>query len=126
MWYVAGAVAVIAVCEALVIVRLSRALGSAARFGDRIGHLTSALELLTDTTETGMANVAAELQRGTPARATRQSRAATAKRISSAVRRGLPLEDIAANEALSESEVHLHMQLTPQPRSETGRHGAVR
>ena len=125
MWYVLGAVALVAVIEGLVIVRLSRALHAAARFGDRIGHLTSALELLADTTETGLANVAAELERGAPVRA-RAARGATARRIKSAVRRGLPVKDIAANEALSESEVCLHLSLAPDAGAEVADHGAMR
>lgn len=125
MWYVLGAVALVAVVEALVIVRLSRALHAAARFADRIGHLTSALELLADTTETGLSNVAAELERGAPAR-TRSARGATARRIKSAVRRGLPVQDIAANESLSESEVCLHLSLASDPPAEVASHGAMR
>lgn len=126
MWYGLGAVTVIAICEGIAIVRLSRALAAAARFGERIGHLTSALELLTDTTETGMANVAAELERSAPARTARHARAATARRISSAVKRGLPVERIAANEALSESEIRLHLHLSPQSPPAAERHDAVR
>ncbi len=125
MWFVTGAVALVAIGEALVIVRLSRALGAAARFGDRIGHLTSAIELLADTTETGLSNVAAELERTTPIKA-RSARGATARRIASAAGRGRSVQDIAAGEALSESEVRLHLHLTPGPRAEDPSHGAVR
>jgi len=111
LWYVVASLAAVALVEAVVIVRMSRALAAAARFGERIGHLTAALGLLTDTTETGLANVAAELDRTTATRAARSARGATARRIAAAIKKGRPVEDIAAGEGLSESEVRLHMHL---------------
>src|SRR6185295_5914679 len=83
-----------------------------ARTDDRLAHFAEALALLTDTTEAGLANVALELEstrRRTP-RGT--SRAATAKRIATAVRKGQSIEDIIAAEALSESEIRLHLRMT--------------
>jgi Flp pilus assembly protein TadB len=83
-----------------------------ARVDDRLAHFAEALALLTDTTEAGLANVALELEstrRRTP-RGT--SRAATAKRIASAVRKGSSIEDIVAAEAISESEIRLHLRMT--------------
>jgi hypothetical protein len=121
--YLAAALAVVAVVEAIVIVRLSKALRAVARFGERIAHLTSALELLTDTTESGLANVATELERSATPRVARASRGATARRITGAARRGRSIEEIASTEGLSESEVRLHMQLT---RPEGASHGALR
>lgn len=109
---VIGVVALVAIIEALVIVRLSKALKSVARFSERLAHLVSALELLTDTTESGLSNVAAELARTQAPRAARAGRGATARRIAGAFRRGRAIEDIAISEGLSESEVRLHLQLT--------------
>lgn len=134
-WLIYGVVGVAAVAlvEALVLVRLSRSLAAVARFGERIAHLTSALELLTDTTEAGLTNVARELERSTDTRATRSTRTATARRITTAARRGQAPGQIAAAEGMSESEVSLHLQLAragsatkPSRRSEGERHGEMR
>jgi len=109
--YVCIGLAVAVVAQSLVIVRVSRALNSISRFGDRVAHLAAALELLTDTTEAGLGNVAVALEKGAPSRAARATRTATSKRITSAARRGGSIEEIAANELISESEVRLHMTL---------------
>lgn len=121
--YAVAAVAAVALVEALILLRLSKALRAVARFSERLAHLASALELLTDTTEAGLTNVAQELERGAAPRAARATRGATARRIAGAVRRGRSLEDIAASEGLSESEVRLHIQLT---HPEGAGHGAMR
>jgi hypothetical protein len=99
--YVCIGLALVIVAQTLVIVRVTSALRSVGRFGDRLAHLAAAMELLTDTTEAG------------PQRAARATRGATAKRIATAARRGGSLEEIAADELLSESEVRLHLQLAP-------------
>jgi Flp pilus assembly protein TadB len=116
-------VALVALVEGLVLLRLSKALRAVARVSERMAHLASALELLTDTTEAGLTTVAQELQRGAAPRAARTTRGATARRIAGAVRRGRSLEDIASSEGLSESEVRLHIQLTSP---EGAGHGAMR
>ncbi|MCC7241157.1 MAG: hypothetical protein IT180_04465 [Acidobacteria bacterium] len=121
--YGVAAVAAVALVEALVLLRLSRALGAVTRFSERLAHLASALELLTDTTEAGLTNVAHELERSAAPRAARSGRGATARRIAGAVRRGRSLEDIATSEGISESEVRLHIQLT---NPEGAGHGEMR
>lgn len=110
-------VGVVAVAEALVMIRLSKALTAAARFGERLAHLASALELLTDTTEAGLTNVARELERGAAVRASHSTRSATARRIAGAARRGTAPAEIASTEGLSESEVGLHLQLSKAKQS---------
>jgi len=121
--YGVAAVGLVALAEALVLFRLSKALGAVARFGERMAHLTSALELLTDTTEAGLTNVARELERSAAPRAARSSRSSTARRIAGAARRGEAVGDIASREGLSESEVNLHLQLS-KPKG--GGRGAMR
>jgi len=111
--YVCIGLALVIVAQTLVIVRVTSALRSVGRFGDRLAHLAAAMELLTDTTEAGLGNVAVALERGGPQRAARATRGATSKRIATAARRGGSLEEIAADELLSESEVRLHLQLAP-------------
>jgi hypothetical protein len=79
---------------------------------ERLSRLADGLALLTDTTEAGLAAVVREVQqptkRGTP-RAS--SRASVNKRVVAAAKRGADLSHIAQHEALSESEVRLHLKL---------------
>jgi ABC-type transport system involved in cytochrome bd biosynthesis fused ATPase/permease subunit len=119
--------ALLAAVEAVVIVRLSTALQTVGRFGERLAHLAAALELLTDTTEVGFANVAVELDRTAPKRTARTSRGTTARRITQAVQHGQSIEDVAAAEALSQSEVRLHLEFaSPDLIAAGGNHGTVR
>jgi hypothetical protein len=117
------AVGVVALVEALVLVRLSKALAAVTRFGERVSHLASAMELLTDTTEAGLTNVARELERSAEPRARQSTRGATARRIASAARRGQGPAEIATSEGMSESEVRLHLQLS---KATGGGRGAMR
>src|SRR5262245_4322776 len=75
--YAIGGLSVIALAEAVVIVRVSKALKAVTRFGERLAHLASAMELLTDTTEAGLTNVGVALERSAPQRAARSTRGAT-------------------------------------------------
>lgn len=108
--YVAAAAGAMALLQVVLMVQLARAQRTMSRTGRRLEQLTAALELLTDTTESGFVNVAAELERvaGRPL-ATTTSRKATARRILTATKRGHSVETIAAEEGVSESEVRLHL-----------------
>jgi hypothetical protein len=110
--YAALGLALLSLAQLVLIVRLLRSARVAAKADDRVTQLTAALALLTDTTEEGFVNVATELERvgarPLPSSATRR---ATTKRIAAAVRKGRAIEDIAIAEALSESEVRLHLGL---------------
>lgn len=121
--YVCIGLAIAVVAQSLVIVRVSRALSAISRFTDRIAHLAAAMELLTDTTEAGLGNVAVALDKSLAHRAARSTRAATSRRITTAARRGGSIEEIAASELMSESEVRLHMTLA-EP--DGGLNGAMR
>ena len=95
-----------------------RRLGELAALRERISRLADGLALLTDTTEAGMAALAAQLQQTTregraPKTATRAS---VQKRVKEAVRKGEGISKIAAHEALSESEVRLHLALSGRDR----------
>jgi DNA-binding NarL/FixJ family response regulator len=83
------------------------------RLDDRVAHLLAGISLLTDTTEGALRDVATEITRlAANAEATRlRPRALTQKRIAGAVRRGRTVQDIAAEEQISEGEVRLRMQL---------------
>lgn len=100
---------------------VSRLEGRLSRFGE-------ALALLTDTTQSGFASIAGELalertgRRPAPA----ASRAVTSKRIVTAVRRGRTVQQVAADEQVSESEIRLHLGLAnpiaqPADTATTGR-----
>lgn len=115
---VIAALAVVIAVQAFAIVYLARAAGAVGRVSERVTRLSAALELLTDTAEAGFGSVAQEIERAGPTRRTAPagSRRAVGKRISAAVRDGQSVEEIAAREALSESEVRLHLQLLPEAR----------
>ena len=110
--YAAFGLALLSLAQLVLIARLLRSARVAAKADERVTQLTAALALLTDTTEEGFVNVATELERvgarPLPSGATRR---ATTKRIAAAVRKGRAIEDIAMAEALSESEVRLHLGL---------------
>jgi hypothetical protein len=83
------------------------------RLDDRIAHLLAGVSLLTDTTEGALRDVATEITRlSANAEAARlRPRPITQKRIAGAVRRGRSLQEIAADEQISEGEVRLRLQL---------------
>src|SRR3954463_2309482 len=113
--YGLGILGIAVFAQTLALWRMSRALRGTARVNERISHFAAALTLLTDTTEAGLANVAAELERLRQPRGARSvSRGAAAKRITTAARRGQAIGDIAANETMSESEVRLHLSMAPE------------
>jgi hypothetical protein len=108
----AGTLALLAVVQIVLLWRLARSMRATADATARVAQLTAALELLTDTTEEGFVNVAAELGRlGARPLAPGSTRRATTQRIAAAVRRGRSIEDVALAESLSESEVRLHVGL---------------
>jgi hypothetical protein len=97
------------------------------RLEDRISHLTAGLSLLTDTTETGLRDVALELSRLAAAASatTPKPRAVTQRRMAGAARRGRSVQDIAAEEQVSEGEVRLRLELE-KARKEASIHAQVR
>ncbi len=107
----AGVVAVLQIGLALWICRRIDAIGAQH---ERLSRLADGLALLTDTTDTGLGAILAQLQditrrqagSGRPA-----GRAAVQKRVVAAARKGRTVERIAEAESLSESEVRLHLAL---------------
>jgi hypothetical protein len=99
-----------------------------AKLGDRLAHLTAGISLLTDTVEGGLRDVAQEIERLGAARAAPKpkARAATQRRVSTAARRGRSVQDIAAKEKMSESEVRLRLQLAGAAASRETAHATVR
>ena len=124
--YALMALTVVVFAQTVAILRLSRAQRATSRLNDRLSHFAEALALLTDTTEVGLANVAAELEQTGRARAARSvSPRSAAKRIVNAARCGQAIDEIAASESMSESEVRLHLGML-KPAAKGARHGALR
>jgi hypothetical protein len=120
------ALAIVVLAQSAAIWRMSRAMRVTIRLNERLSHFADALALLTDTTETGLASVAAELELTGRKRAARSvAPRAASKRIVKAARRGQAIDEIAAAEAISESEVRLHLGIWPDD-AEGTRHGALR
>ena len=103
----------------------SRRLQELALMRERLSRLADGLALLTDTTETGLAAIVTQMEQlGKPAKPVRQtSRVSVAKRVAEAARKGERVARIAQHEALSESEVRLHLALAD--RSSAARTSAV-
>ena len=100
-----------------------------AQLGDRLSHLSAGVSLLTDTLEGGLRDVAQEIERlgATKTEAPKpKARAATQRRVSTAARRGRSVQDIAAKEKMSESEVRLRLQLSGGANGQEKAHAAVR
>jgi hypothetical protein len=92
---------------------ITRTLRELALLRERLSRLADGLALLTDTTESGLSTLMHEMRhlRQRPTARSR-SRKAVARRIVAAVQAGNDIQSIATSEALSESEVRLHMKLT--------------
>jgi hypothetical protein len=140
MTYALAGLTLVILAQTVVTWRLSTRIRAAERLDRRLSHFAEALALLTDTTETGLANVATELEqagrrRGSrPAATANEHRSAsrstrpkaTARRIATATRGGTPVGEIAAAEGMSESEVLLHLGMSAGTRAKGSVDGSVR
>ena len=100
-----------------------------SKLGDRLAHQTSGISLLTDTVEGGMRDVAQEIERLSGANkpaAKPKARVATQRRVSAAAKRGRSVQDIAAKEKMSESEVRLRLQMAGAAAGREKAHATVR
>ena len=109
---VSVAAAAFVLLQTLLLLWVLRRVGRLAGETDRVRHLTDGLALLTDTTEAGLTTLIREVerlaQRPSPARTSRKH---VATRVATAASQGDPLAQIAGREAMSESEVRLHVML---------------
>ena len=123
-FHIAMAVGAVLLVQTVLLLWAARRLDELAHIRERLSRLADGLALLTDTTEAGLATIARELQQQAPARAAAPraaSRASVSKRVATAAKRGENLAAIAGREALSESEVRLHLALAEgQPRETRG------
>lgn len=82
-----------------------------ASYEEKLGRLSDALDLLTETTESSFKAVASELERISAAGPPRAKPRTSTRRVAAASKRGRSVRDIASKEQLSEGEVHLHLQM---------------
>jgi hypothetical protein len=123
---IAAGVGAVLLAQTVLMLWVVRRLDELANIRERISRLADGLALLTDTTEAGLATIARELQAlARPAAPARTSRASVSKRVASAARRGDDLAEIAGKEALSESEVRLHLALARDRRAATSEAGGL-
>lgn len=87
-----------------------------SRIETRLARFGEALSLLTETTQSGFASVAAEVERAGTKRSATTGRASASKRIVTAVRKGRSVQDVAADEEVSVSEIRLHLGLAEDAR----------
>ena len=122
--------AVMAVINALqlsLLVRLARRVSGAERTNERLSHFAEALSLLTDTTEHGLATVAAGLTEVGRKTSTRSTTKAATRRIVAAVRDGRSVAGVAADMGMSESEIRLHLEFGGLAMNAVGGdHGSLR
>ncbi len=121
-----AAMAVVNALQLVLLIRLARRVTGVERVNERLSHFAEALSLLTDTTEQGLASVAAgltEVGRKTTTRATTRS---TTKKIVNAVKGGQSIYDVAAEMGMSESEIRLHLEFGAAAATTGGDRGALR
>lgn len=111
-------------CVGLVVLLRRRRDLDLSQVDSRLAQFAEALSLLTDTTQSGFATVARELERDGTRRPKTVARGAAARRIASAVKKGRSIQDIASDEQVSESEVRLHLGLGDEPKAAPARSSA--
>lgn len=82
----------------------------------RIGHLSDALALLTETSETGFRTMASEIERIAESGGRKREPRVSVARLAAAARRGRTVAEIAAAEGVSEGEVMLRLHLAEERR----------
>lgn len=124
--YELAAAGLLAALQITLMVQLARAQRAMSHTGKRLDQLTAALELLTDTSETGFGHVAAELERlgarveTVPAGAVREARVARPGRVartagSSPERRGDDRMTGASAAAVADDRGDLRSSDRPRP-----------
>src|SRR5262245_39188717 len=112
MSYWIAALVALNIGEFLALWALAGRLRNAARVDARLAHFAEALTLLTDTTESGLAQVADSLAQSGRKSSRRADTRAMSKRIGTATRNGRSVAAIAEDEGLSESETRLHVEMS--------------
>lgn len=88
---------------------------SLAAIDQRLTQLSSAVELLTDTTESALRTAFAEIERLSASGHAAEHKARIQQRVTHSARRGRTAREIALSEGVSEGEVRLRMRLQRDP-----------
>ncbi len=124
MTYAIFTLAAIGLIQAVLLARTIGGLRRLDRFETRLGHLADAMDLLTETTESGFRASATEIGRIAERPVTPAARSrTTTRRVATAARRGKSVAEIAADEQVSEGEVRLRLHLA-DPAGAAGRRSA--
>jgi hypothetical protein len=110
----AGGLAGLALVQVVFFLWTTWRLRELGQLRERLSRLADGLALLTDTTEAGLGTIARQIEqlaRRPAAAAKTATRMTVAKRVVQAALKGDKVSHIARNEALSESEVRLHLAL---------------
>lgn len=106
------AIASFVLLHGVLILWLLRKVGRLVNEADRVRSLADGMALLTDTTEAGLTSLIREVERlGARPMPVRVSRKSIAKRVLAAAEDGDEVAQIAGREAMSESEIRLHLML---------------
>jgi hypothetical protein len=89
-----------------------------SRSEERIGSLSGALSLLTETSEAGFRAMAMEIERLGSGGSTRRRTRVSMARMAASARTGRSIPEIAAAEQVSEGEVRLRLHLAEQARAD--------
>lgn len=120
MFQLAVIVGVVLLAQTVLVLWAVRRLDELNSIRERLSRLADGLALLTDTTEAGLSTIARELQQQGRTSGAQASRASVGRRVMAAAANGEALAAIAGDEALSESEVRLHLALAEQRQRELG------
>lgn len=110
--YLAGAAVLLVLAQMALTWRLASAATRIERYEERLERFGDVLSMLAETSESGFKAVATELERiaaRTPAK--KEPRTSTA-RVARSARKGRSVQEIAAEEDVSEGEVRLRLSLT--------------
>lgn len=107
------ALTLVGVVEAAVLWHVARGFRRLEGIESRLGHLTDALTLLTETAESGFRSSAVEMGRIADRASTASVTASETaiRRMSTALKKGRSTTDIAAEERVAEGEVSLRLHL---------------
>lgn len=109
-----------------VLAHLGRRLYREQALEQRVSQLREALGMLTDATESGFATLSSRLGLAPEPKGPKNKRkSASTRRVKAAARRGQSLAQVAAEEGISEGELHLRLSLADAARAAASDAGRV-
>ena len=104
-------IGVVFLLQTLLTLWVVRRLRDVSQISERVSRLGDGLALLTDTTDAGLTTVLRQVEQLGRKTETVKSPRTVNKRVATAARKGQTVARIAQDEALSESEVRLHLAM---------------